>query len=71
MNLNLLDTMVAWQKNENCIKMCQQFCPGLQLVLRHAKLKETKISNNHSRLKIHPRGWEADQLVIYMHDRGF
>ena len=33
------------------------------------KLKETNISNEHNRLK--NLNWrEADQLVIYKHDRG-
>ena len=33
------------------------------------KLKETNISNEHNRLK-NPNWREADQLVIYKHDRG-
>ena len=33
------------------------------------KLKETNISNKHNRLK-NPNWGEADQLVIYKHDRG-
>ena len=33
------------------------------------KLKETNISNEHNTLK-NPNWREADQLVIYKHDRG-
>ena len=33
------------------------------------KLKDTKISNKHNRLK-NPNWWKADQLALYKHDRG-
>ena len=39
-----------------------------KLVHRHAKLKETNISNEHNRLK-NPNWREADQLAIYKPDR--
>ena len=35
----------------------------------HFKLKERHIANKHKRRK-NPNGLEAEQLVIYKHDRG-